>query len=98
MKAPTVSLKLAAGLSTTDFSGTVRGRVVEVDGSPVSDAIINPIGLIIGGDSGYGSLPGLQPISVTNKQGEFEVAYSKPTPKMLLEVEARALAPKFVVM
>jgi hypothetical protein len=98
VEVPTVSLKLAAKPPTTDFSGTVRGRVVEADGSPVPDAIINPIGLIIGEGSTYGTVPGLQPISVTNKQGEFEVAYSKPTPKMLLEVEARAMAPKFVVL
>jgi uncharacterized GH25 family protein len=98
VKAPTISLKLAARPSTTDFSGTVRGRVVETDGSPVPNAIINPVGLIIGEGSTYGTVPGLQPISVTNTRGEFEVAYSKPTPKMLLEVEARGLAPKFAVM
>jgi hypothetical protein len=95
---PTVSLKLTPRPSTADFSGTVRGRVVESDGSPVPDAIINPVGLVIGEGSTYGTVPGLQPISVTNKRGEFEVAYSKPTPKMLLEVEARGLAPKFAVM
>ena len=98
VKNPTVSLKLPARQPTTYFSGTVRGRVLEVDGSPVADAIINPMGLIIGKDSTYGTVPGLQPVSVTNKLGEFEVVYTKPTPKMLLEVEARAMAPKFVVM
>jgi hypothetical protein len=98
VKVPTVSLRLAARPATTDFSGTVRGRVVEADGSPVPDAIINPTGLIVGGNSAYGTLPGLQPISVTNNKGEFELSYSKPTPKMLLEVEARGLAPKFAVM
>ncbi len=98
VKAPAVSLKLAVRPATTDFSGTVRGRVVGADGSPVPDAIINPAGLIVGRNSAYGALPGLQPLSVTNKEGEFELAYSKPTPKMLLEVEARGLAPKFAVM
>jgi hypothetical protein len=95
---PTVSLKLTTIPSSADFSGTVRGRVVESDGSPVADAIINPVGLVIGEGSTYGTVPGLQPISVTNKRGEFEVAYTKPTPKMLLEVEARGMAPKFAVM
>jgi hypothetical protein len=46
----------------------------------------------------YGTLKGLQPIAVTNNQGEFEISYDQPTSKMLLEVEARAMAPKFVVM
>jgi hypothetical protein len=98
VKVPTVSLKLAAKLPITDFSGTVRGRVVEADGSPIPYAIINPTGLITERGSYYGTIPGLEPISITNKQGEFEVSYSKPTPKMLLEVEARAFAPKFAVM
>ncbi|MFC5861952.1 carboxypeptidase regulatory-like domain-containing protein [Acidicapsa dinghuensis] len=97
-KAPTVTLKLATKPAVTDFSGTVRGRVVDEDGSPISYAVINPTGLIIGKGSTYGTVPGLEPISVSNKQGEFEISYAKPTPKMLLEVEARAFAPKFAVL
>jgi uncharacterized GH25 family protein len=114
-KNPTLTLNLAAKPRTTDFSGTVRGRVVESDGSPVPDAIITPTGLNLnakelsavfpagtpvseGEHSIYGTLDGLQPIATTNKQGEFELSYNQPTPKMLLEVEARAMAPKFVVM
>lgn len=98
VKIPTVSLRLAAKPSINDFRGTVRGRVVQADGSPIPYAIINPTGLITEGRSSYGTIPGLEPISITNKQGEFEVSYSKPTPKMLLEVEARGFAPKFAVM
>ena len=55
MKIPAVSLKLAAKPSTSDFSGTIRGRVVEATGSPVPDAIIHSIGLIIGEGSTYGT-------------------------------------------
>jgi hypothetical protein len=98
VKAPSVSLKLASKPPITDFSGTVRGRVVEADGSPIPYAIINPTGLITERGSSYGTIPGLEPISITNREGEFEVSYSKPTPKMLLEVEARAFAPKFAVL
>ena len=84
----------------TDLSGVVRGRVVDDTGSPIANAVVNPVGLIIGGNgnSGYGTIPGLDPIAVTNKNGEFEIAYAKPTPKMLLNIEARAMAPKFIVM
>jgi hypothetical protein len=100
VKVPTVSLKLVAKPPITDFSGTVRGRVVEADGSPIPFAVVNPTGVITGekGASSYFGVPGLDPIAIANKQGEFEVSYSKPTPKMLLEMEARAFAPKFVVM
>ena len=97
-KVLSVSVKLAAKPPTTDFSGTVRGRVVQADGSPIPNAIINPTGLIDGERTIYGTLSGLQPISVTNEKGEFELSYSKPTPKMLLDVEARGFAPEFVVM
>ena len=114
-KTPSVSIKLAAKPPTTDFSGVVRGRVVEKDGSPIRDTVITPIGLnmsakdlnahmpagapsVEGEHSMYGTVEGLQPIAVTNKQGEFEISYNKPTSKMLLQVEARALAPKVVVM
>ena len=115
VKNPTVSLKLAAKPPTTDFSGTVRGRVVEQDGTPVRDAVITPNGLnlsakqlsafmpagsppLTGEHTIYGTLPGLQPIAITNKQGEFEIAYNNATSKMLLQIEARAMAPKFVVL
>jgi hypothetical protein len=115
VKSPTVSLKLAAKPPTADFSGTVRGRVVEQDGSPVPGAIVNPKGLNLSGKelsaifpvgspaldgehSLYGTPKGLQPIAVTNKQGEFEISYDQPTSGMLLEIEARAMAPKVVAM
>lgn len=114
-KNPTVSVKLAAKPPTTDFSGTVRGRVVEQDGSPVPGAIVNPEGLNLGGKelsaifpaglpvldgehSIWGTPKGLQPIAVTNKQGEFEISYDQPTSGMLLEIEARAMAPKVLAL
>lgn len=98
VKVPTVSVKLTAKPPITDFSGTVRGRVLDADGSPVPYAVINPTGLITEGGSFNGTIPGLEPISIANKQGEFEVSYSKRTPKMLLEVEARGFAAKFAAM
>jgi hypothetical protein len=42
--------------------------------------------------------PGLDPVAVTNEKGEFEVAYAEPAIKMALMVEARAMAPKFVIL
>lgn len=97
-KDPAPTLKLDAAPSPTDFSGVVRGRIVDARGSPVRDAVITPTGVMQGASSDYGTIPGLQPIAVTNRHGEFEVSYDKPTPKMLLQVEARTLAPKFAVL
>ncbi len=93
-----VTMTLAVRPPTTDFDGVVRGLVMDSDGSPVQDAVVNSVGIIMGKSSGYGSFDGLEPIAVTNKKGEFEIAYAKPTPKMLLSIEARAMAPKFIVM
>ena len=113
-KSPTVSLKLDTKPPTTDFSGTVRGRLLDSAGVPVRDALISPTGLNLsakqasaifpgspigeGEHSVYGTFKGLQPIAVSNQQGEFEISYDQPTPKMLLEIEGRGLAPKFAVM
>jgi hypothetical protein len=93
-----LAITLVARPVVTDFSGVVRGRIVDSDGSPIADAIVNPLGLIVGKNSLYGIVDGLQPIAVTNKKGEFEISFAKATPKMLLSIEARAMAPKFVAM
>ena len=92
----TISLEPRPKLS--DFSGMVKGRVLDSAGSTVRDAVIESKGLILGEGSTYGLIPGLEPVAVTNSRGEFEIAYAKPTPKMLLSIEARAMAPKFVIM
>lgn len=94
----TVEIKLSARPAVQDFSGTVRGRVVDTDGSPIRDAVIKPTGVVTDSHTVYGTLPGLEPVAVSNAQGNFEIAYAKSTPKMLLNIDARAMAPRFVVM
>jgi hypothetical protein len=77
----------------------VRGRVVDEHRSPLRDVAVQPQGFAGNGGEAYiGTFPGLDPLAVTNDRGEFEVTYAKPTSKMLLLVEARGMAPKFVVM
>jgi protocatechuate 3,4-dioxygenase beta subunit len=76
----------------------VRGRVVDERGNPLRDVAVEPQGFAKNRGAYYGTFPGLDPLAVTNDRGEFEVTYAKPTPKMLLLVEARSMAPKFVVM
>lgn len=96
-QAPEVKVVLKTKPPSVDLSGVVRGRVVDLDGHPVRDAIVEPVGMIVGRTSMYGAIEGLEPMTVTNKKGEFELISQKPTPKMLLKVEARAMAPKFAV-
>jgi hypothetical protein len=99
---PTVTITLSNRAAPKDFSSTVRGRVVDSSGSPVRDAVVQPIGLLfILSDKhavGYGSFEGLEPTAVTNRDGDFELSYTKPTPKMLLKIEARGMAEKYVAM
>jgi Carboxypeptidase regulatory-like domain len=101
--------------SVNDSGRVFRGRVVDSHGSAVRDAVVQPIGALFDtktGASRYGSLPGLDPIAISNKEGEFEIAYSQsaekiqglpPTfarvPVRILEsIEARRIAPAFAVI
>jgi Carboxypeptidase regulatory-like domain len=78
-----------------------RGRIQDVRSLPVRDAIVKPLGILLDektGNSVYGTIDGLEPIAVSNKNGEFEIAYSKPGLKILVSVEARAMAPSLAVI
>jgi len=100
LKGPAATAVLKVRSAVIDQTRMVRGRVVDAHGSPVRDAIVEPQGIaaIHPGGAWYGELEGLDPLAVTNGKGEFEITYNKPTSKMLLLVEARTMAPKFVVM
>ena len=93
-----MTITLVLRSENANFGGVVRGRAVDSIGSPISDAIVRSVGVIVGKASLYGSIEGLEPIAVTNRKGEFEISYARPTPGMLLGIEARAMAPKFIAM
>jgi hypothetical protein len=83
----------------TDEGRVVRGVVVDGDGKPLRDAVVEPQGIQAetprgGKGSIYGTIDGLEPVAVTNDQGEFELSYAKPFDAMVVHVEARGLAPK----
>ena len=42
----------------------------------------------------WGAVKGLDPLAVTNDQGDFEIAYSKPASSITLMVRARGMAPR----
>lgn len=97
-KGPTATAALTVRAPVDDPSRVVLGRVVDVHGSAVRDAVVTPDGILIvrRGGTIYGTFRGL--VAVTNEKGEFEIAYSEPTVKMLLMVEPRAMAPKSVIL
>ena len=83
-----------------DPSRIVRGRVVERSGQPVRAAVVQAQGVYTAPANGlmYGTIEGLEPVAVTNPEGEFEIAYNKQAKGMLLRVEARAMASKMVAV
>ena len=91
---------LSARTPVDDPSRVARGRVVDTHGAQMRDAVVTPQGVLRARDSSsiYGTAPGLDPIAVTNEKGEFEIAYAEPMSKVALMVEARAMAPKFVIL
>jgi len=91
---------LSARAPVDDPSRVVRGRVLDSHGAPMRDAVVTPEGILRARDSAamYGMIQGLDPIAVTNQKGEFEIAYTEPMSKAALMVEARAMAPKFVIL
>lgn len=101
--------------SVNDSERVFRGRVVDSHGSAVRDAVVQPVGALFDtktGASRYGPLPGLDPIAISNKGGEFEIAYSQSPEKIqslppafakvpvriLVSIEARRMAPAFAVI
>lgn len=97
-KGPADTAVLAERKPVVEPSRAVRGRVVDPQGTPVRDAVVTPRGVATAHSAAYGEIPGLDPITVTNEKGEFEIAYAKPATKMALMVEPRAMAPKFVTL
>lgn len=81
-----------------DVSQIVRGRVVDTQGKPQRDAVIQPDIATYKGPGGQvnfsAPIEWINEVTVTNDKGEFEVAFSKPAMEMTLRVTARGMAPK----
>jgi protocatechuate 3,4-dioxygenase beta subunit len=67
-------------------ASVARGRVTDSAGNPVRDAMVEPIGLNLWEGSTYGTIAGLDPLAVTNAQGEFQISYLGSSPAMLVEI------------
>ncbi len=94
--APTGVLNLRTRV--TDPSREVKGRVIDAAGNPVPNAVVTSLGIETDEKTTEGEIPGLDPLAVTDGQGNFELIYSNSARRMLVSVEARTLAPKFVVL
>ena len=95
---PSTTAVLNIRSAVDDPTRMVRGRVVDEDGNPLRDVAVQPHGVTSNRGALIGTIPGLDPLAVTNDKGEFEVTYAEPASKMLLLLEARRMAPRFVVL
>jgi uncharacterized GH25 family protein len=98
--------------AVSDPNRIFRGRIVDSHGSAQRDAVVQPVGVLWDaktGISGYGAIPGLDPIAIANREGVFELdffvvnenqmpAVSGPPVKILVSVEARGMAEAFVAI
>ena len=97
---PAAAAVLKARPAIPDAAQIVRGHVVDPHGRPVRDAVVEQQGVTYrdaNGQTGtrFGGVGDwIDQMAVTNEQGDFELAYSKPAERMILEVKGRGLAPK----
>jgi Carboxypeptidase regulatory-like domain len=84
--------------SSEDPRQMVRGRVVDRSGNLLRDVVVQPQGIASSLGAMIGTVPGLDLLVVTDDKGEFEIHSEGAASKMLILVEARNMAPKFIVM
>lgn len=90
--------KLAKRTSPENPKQIVRGKVVDARGDAIRDALIAQRGIIFDQGRGFGDRDWIDLVAVTNKDGEFEMAYSKPAKAMILQVAPRGMAANLVTL
>jgi hypothetical protein len=74
---------------------SIRGRVVNPKGAPIEGAVVAMQGIETkDGGGSWGSLPGIDPLAVTDEKGEFLITAKKPFEMMSVKVTARMYADK----
>lgn len=84
--------------SAADLKQVVRGKVVDGQGKPVKEALISQQGIQFGEGRRFGDIDWIDLVAVSNRDGEFEMAYGKPATAMILEVAPRGMAPTLVTL
>lgn len=74
---------------------SLHGRVVDTKGAPLEGATVEMVGVETrDGGGSWGALPGVDPLAVTDENGEFLITAKNPFDMMTVKVEARQFAPK----
>jgi hypothetical protein len=72
----------------------IKAKVVDKKGTPIRDALVEQKGAVVGQARSFGPAGWLDLMSVTDDDGEFEIAYGKPLDAAIVLVAPRAMAPK----
>lgn len=81
-----------------DPQRVVRGKVVDANGTPVPDALVEGVGATYRMPEGQiGTMYGGGPMwtdaqAISNSEGEFEIAFSKPATRLIVYVSPRGRA------
>ncbi len=74
---------------------SLRGRVVNLKGAPIEGAVVDMQGIETkDGGGSWGMLPGIDPLAVTDGNGEFLITAKNPFEMMTVKVTARIYADK----
>jgi uncharacterized GH25 family protein len=73
---------------------SLHGRVIDTKGKPIEGAVVESHGIRRGSGTMWGSLPGVDPLAVTDERGEFVITAKEPFEAMDVIVEARTFAKK----
>ena len=87
-----VTITLTPRLAESEI--LIRGLVLDPEGKPVVGAAVEPSGYRIGNRIGYGNLPGVDNLSITDQSGAFELRIPDCDARLDVRVRARNLAPK----
>lgn len=78
-----------------DPSRLIRGRVVDVEGRPIADAIVDPQLWWFEGRRGGSHLDGSDPFAFTGADGRFEIAAGSPVHGAMLHIQGPVMAPAY---
>ena len=90
--------RLTKRTTPEDATQTVRGRIIDRGGKPVRDTLVAQQGIIFERGRQFGNNGWIDIVAVSNQNGEFEIAHSKPARSMILQVAPRGMAPKLVTL
>lgn len=88
-----VSVSLQRHIVVDDPQRIFRGRVLNSQGTPLRDAVVQPIGTLDSkGQSVWGEPWGIPPVAITNEKGEFELDSRDPAQKIFVSADGQRMA------